>query len=237
MKLPDWLIDIGKLAIIIIVLSNILLFCWLITARLYRKWRIHKLKRGLINYLGLTDWFSSLTPKKQGLFKKYYANVANVPSTVDRLTDADIYSASETPSQLLVMIAASSMMNNDFTFADKLLLKANSEAKTPWEKQQVLLAYSFLFFKQRNQLSGARENCMIYSQKAIRSIERFGVSDDQPPTLPYDQLITLSEESKNYQKGIEITLKAINLFGRRHADISTRFAKKKKELEEKIRES
>ncbi len=118
MTLPDWMSDTVKLAIVIVLLSNVTLFSWLLLARGFRKWRYHNLKRGLINFLGLTEWFSSLSLKEQIQFKKYYTNVANVPSMVDRLTEADIYSASETPSQLLIMVAASSMMQNNFTFAE-----------------------------------------------------------------------------------------------------------------------
>ncbi len=108
------------------------------------------------------------------------------------------------------------------------------ETKSPWEKQQVLLAFSYLFFKQRDQLSGARENCVNFSEKAIRNIERFGVSDDTPPTLPFDQLIALSKEDKNYKHAAEVASKAINLFTPRYNGIATRYRKQKKELEEKM---
>ncbi len=234
MTLPDWMADIGIILLIIIVVSNVLLFTWLVLARWYHKWKFHKLKRGLISYLGLTDWYNGLSVKEKGEFKKYYSEIANVPSTVDRLTDADIYSASETPSQLLVMVSAGSIMDNNYLLANKLLLKANSMASTPWEKQQVLLAYSYLYFKQRNQLTGARTNCITYSERAIRNIERFGVSDDVPPTLPFDQLITLKEETGNFGEAAEIAAKAAKLFRSRHKDISTRYEKKRKELATRI---
>ena len=230
MTLPDWMADIGIILLIIIVASNLLLFSWLVGARWYHKWKFHKLKKGLINFLGLTEWYDGLSIKEQGQFKKYYAHIANVPSTVDRLTEADIYSASETSSQLLVMVSAGSIMDNNYQLADKLLLKANSEAATPWEKQQVLLAYSYLFFKQRNQLTGARLNCVTYSERAIRNIERFGVSDDVPPTLPFDQLIALNEEAGDFGKASEVAAMAANLFRPRHKDISARYQKKKEEL-------
>ncbi len=234
MQFPDWMTETLKIAGGVILLSNITLVLWLLLARGFRKWRFHSLKKGLINFLGLTEWYKSLSLKEQIQFKKYYNNVANVPSTVDRLTEADIYSASETPSQLLVMVAASSMMQEDFTFADKILLKANSEANSPWEKQQVLLAFSYLYFKQRDQLSGARENCASYSEKAIKNIERFGVSDDIPPTLPFDQLITLSTEENNFEKATEVAQKAINLFTPRYLEIAARFKKQKGVLKKKI---
>jgi len=234
MNLPDWIIKSGKLAIVIVILSNVMLFSWLLLARWLRKWKFHNLKKGLINFLGLTDWYSSLSAKEQVLFKKYYNNIAKIPAMADRLTKADIYSASETPSQLLVMVAASSLMNNDFAFAEKILLKAKSEVESPWEKQQVFLAYSYLFFKQRDQLSGARENCVIYSEKAIRNIERYGVSDDMPPTLPFDQLITLSEEEKNFERAANFAQKAIDLFTPRYREIAMRYENQKKELEERI---
>jgi hypothetical protein len=222
--------DIGIILLIIIVASNVLLFTWLVLARWYHRWKYNKLKRGLINYLGLTEWYDGLSAKEQGEFRKYYTNIANVPSTVDRLTDADIYSASETPSQLLVMVSAGSIMDNNYLLANKLLLKANSEATTPWEKQQVLLAYSYLYFKQRNQLTGARANCISYSERAIRNIERFGVSDDVPPTLPFDQLIALNEEAGDFGKAAEVAAKAATLFRARHKEIAVRYEKKKEEL-------
>jgi hypothetical protein len=234
MEIPDWIKDLGKVVFTIIFVSNILLLAWLLAARWYRRWKYHKLKKGLINYLGLSEWHESLSTREQGLFKKYYTAVSNIPSQVDRLTQADIYSASETPTQLLVMTAAGGMMEKDFTFSEKLLFKASSLAHSPWEKQQVLLAYSYLFFKQRDQLSAARENCMNYSDKAIKSIERFGVSDDKPPTLPFEQLITMHEERQDYQKAAEIAKRAVDLFSRRHRDIAIRFIKRREKLLEQI---
>ncbi len=230
MGIPEWLKDLGKLVFTIILVSNILLLVWLLLARWYRRWKYQKLKKGLINYLGLTEWHSSLSVKEQNLFRKYYNSVSNVPSQVDRLTQADIYSASETPTQLLVMTAAGSMMENDYTFADKLLVKASSLADSPWEKQQVLLAFSYMYFKLRNQLTGARENCMNYSEKAIKNIERFGVSDHKPPTLPFDQLITIYEEEKNLEKAVETAKRAVDLFSRRHGNIAASYNKKREKL-------
>ncbi len=236
MAASNWITEFGKVALGIILLSNIMLFSWLVVSRWFKKVRIHRIKKGLINFLGLAEWHASLSPKEQALFKKYYNNVSKVPSTVDRLTEADIYSASETPAQLLVMVSASSMMHGDYTFAEKLLTRANSCARSPWEKQQVLLAFSYLFFKQRDQLSGAIENCIEYSEKAIKNIERFGISDDLPPTLPFDQLIAISEESEDYRKAAELAGKAAKLLGVRHKELSMRYAEKMRVLGKKVHE-
>jgi hypothetical protein len=234
MNLPVWLIELGKITFIVIILSNVLLFGWLLLARLYRRWRFQKLKKGLISYLHLSDWYASLSPKERVLFKKYYDNVANVPTKVDRLTEADIYSASETSTQLLVMVAASSMMNGNYQFAERLLMKAGTEAQSPWEKQQVLLAFSYLYFKQRDQLTGARENSINYSEKAIKSIMRFGTSDAAPPTLPFDQLITLCVEDEKYQKAEATLGQAIDLFKIHHPEIAERYMRQKEELKTRL---
>jgi hypothetical protein len=234
MSIPGWILDGAELALVVIVLSNILLLAWLLGARWYRRFRLNQLKGGLINYLGLSDWHASLSPREQALFRRYYNEVSNVPSQIDRLTDADIYSASETPAQLLVMVAASSMMNGDYGFAEKLLDKAGACTRSPWEKQQVLLACSYLFFKQRDQLSGARENCQNYSEKAIKNIERFGASDDLPPTLPYEQLITLNEEANDFRRAAEIAKRAADLFGPRHPELGRRFNRRREELLNRI---
>lgn len=234
MSLPDWIMSGARLAFGVVLLSNLLLLAWLLGSRWYHKRGINQLKGGLINYLGLSDWHAALPPREQSLFKRYYNEVSNIPAQIDRLTDAEIYSASETPTQLLVMVAAGSMMDADYGFAEKLLDKAATCTRSPWEKQQVLLACSYLFFKQRNQLSGARERCLYYSERAIKNIERFGATDDLPPTLPYEQLISLSEEANDLHRAAEIAGRAADLFGPRHPETGQRFVRRREELRNRI---
>jgi len=234
MSLPNWIVSSIQLALAVIVLSNVLLLVWLLGSRWYHRRGTGQLKGGLINYLGISDWHAALPLREQTLFKRFYNEVSNVPAQIDRLTHAEIYSASETPTQLLVMVAAGSMMSGNYGFAEKLLDKAATCTRSPWEKQQVLLAYAYLFFKQRDQLSGARQRCLYYSERAIKNIERFGASDDLPPTLPYEQLITLNEEGHDLRQAAEIAGRAAELFGPRHPDTGQRFIRRREEIEKRI---
>jgi len=74
----------------------------------------------------------------------------------------------------------------------------------------------------------------VTQKRRSKTIERFGVSDDIPPTLPFDQLITLSTEENNFEKATEVAQKAINLFTPRYLEIAARFKKQKGVLKKKI---
>jgi len=216
---------------IIVLASNVLLILSIVVSKWFRKWKNRKLRRGLINFLGLTDWFYNLSQEEQALFKEYYSQVAKTNNWADNLTEARIYSASERPSQLLWMVAATAIINNDFHFADKLLSKAQHVCYSPWEKQQVSIAYAFLYFKQKDLLTDARENCIQHCENAIRNIEKYG-SPEIIPTLPFDNLISLYEESSDYKKAQAVAVKAIRLIGNKNRQVREIYDKKLKQLEE-----
>ncbi len=217
--------------IIIIIASNLLLIMSIVFSKWFRRWRRTKRHKGLIDFLGLSEWFSNLAPEERELFKHYYARFTRTGEWVDSLTDGKIYSTSEKPSQLLWMVAASAVLNEDYRFAEKLLAKAQSLCETPWERQQVHVAYAYLYFKQKDLLAGARENCIHYCEGAIRNIEKYG-SPVNLPTLPFDHLITIYEEDRLIDKAREIILKAISLSGKRNPKLREQYEKKLKSLEE-----
>ena len=216
---------------IIVIASNVLLILSIVISKWFRKWKNRKLTRGLINYLGLSDWFFKLSDEEQALFKLYYSQVVKTNERVDRLTEGKIYSTSEKPSQLLWMVAANAILNNDFEFAYNLLSKAQSLCHSPWEKQQVSIAFSFLYFKQKDLLSGAKENCIRHCENAIGNIERYG-SPEVIPTMPFDHLIAIYEESSEYQKALTVAAKAISIIGTKNRKVREMYDKKMQQLKE-----
>jgi len=224
--------DIFIYLTIIVIASNILLILSIVISKWFKKWKNKKLRKGLINFLGLSDWFFNLSPEEESLFKQYYSQVTKTNEWVDNLTEGKIYSTSERPAQLLWKVAATAILNNDFQFGDKLLSKAQHMCQSPWEKQQVSIAYAFLYFKQKDLLSGARENCIRHCESAIRNIEKFG-SPETIPTLPFDNLITIYEESLSYKKAQAIAAKAISLIGNTNPKIRAVYENKLNELKER----
>ncbi|MFQ6103774.1 MAG: hypothetical protein ACE5OP_05725 [Candidatus Glassbacteria bacterium] len=226
--------DIVIYLIIIVIASNVLLITSIILSKWFRRWKNRKLRRGLINYLGLSEWFSNLNPDEQDLFKLYYGQVAKSGEWVNSLTEGRIYSTSEKPARLLWIVAANAILNNSYQFAEKLLYKAQHSCQSPWERQQVHIAFAFLYFRQRDLLSDARENCIHHCEAAIRNIERYG-SPENIPTLPFDHLISIYEEMKDFEKAQAITRKAIEIAGRRNEKIRESYERKLQELKELTR--
>jgi len=214
---------------IVILASNVLLIGSIIISKWFRRWKTRKLRMGLINYLGLSDWFANLTPNEQALFKQYYAQVTKSSEWVDSLTEGKIYSSSEKPAQLLWMVAATAILNSSFPFADKLLMKAQGMCSSPWERQQVNIAYAFLFFKQKDLVSEARENCIRHCEAAIRNIEKYGTPENIP-TLPFDNLISLYTESRDFELARKVAQRAIELAGQGNSKMKKMYEKKLEEL-------
>jgi hypothetical protein len=218
---------------IIILASNVLLLGSILMSKWFRRWRTRRIRKGLINYLGLSDWFANLTPNEQGLFKQYYAQVTKTSEWVDSLTEGKIYSTSEKPAQLLWMVGVTAILNSSFPFAEKLLVKAQAMCNSPWERQQVNIAFAFLYFKQKDLVAGARENCIRYCEAAIRNIEKFGTPENMP-TLPFDNLISLYAEARDFELARKVAQKAIELAGQGNSKTKTLYEKKLEELKHKV---
>jgi tetratricopeptide (TPR) repeat protein len=223
--------DILIYLIIIIIASNILFITAILLSKWARKFKNRKLHEGLINYLGLTEWFFNLPPEEQNLFREYYHQVSRTHEWVDGLTEGRIYSSSEKPAQLLWMVATAAMMKEDFQFANKLLSKAQSMCQSPWERQQVNIAFAYLYYKQRNLVTGARENCIHYCDISIKNIEKYG-SPKNVPTLPFDHLISIYREMREFEKARSIIRKAIEIIGKRNPEIKASYEKKLVQLDD-----
>lgn len=225
--------EIVIVAVIVILASNLLLIASIIVSKWFRRWKTRKLRKGLINYLGLSDWFANLSPAEQSLFKQYYAQVAKTGEWVDSLTEGKIYSTSERPAQLLWMVAATAILNGSFPLAEKLLTKAQGMCSSPWERQQVNIAFAFLYFKQKDLVAAARENCIRHCEAAIRSIEKYGTPENIP-TLPFDNLISLYTESRDFDLARKVAMKAIELAGKRNTKLRGIYEKRIEELKKLV---
>ncbi len=214
---------------IIIVVSNILFIASIVISKWVRRWKGRNLQKGLINYLGLSDWYGDLTQEEREAFKTYYNQVSKENVWADSLTEGKIYSSSERPAQLLWMVGVSAVLNNDFQFAGKVLHKAQSICRSPWERQQVHTAFAFLYFKQKDLLSSAQENCISHCEAAIKSIEKYGTPENVP-ALPFDYLITIFRERGQLDEARSIASKAIEIAGRRDPRLKVQYTKKLEEL-------
>jgi hypothetical protein len=215
--------------VIIIIVSNFLFIASIVLSKWFRRWRGRNLRKGLINYLGLSDWYDDLTPEERETFKGYYSQISKENVWADSLTEGKIYSSSERPAQLLWMVAVSAVLNSDFQFARKALNRAQSICRSPWERQQVHTAFAFLYFRQRDLLAGAEENCISHCEAAIKSIEKYGTPENIP-TLPFDYLITIYREKQRLDEAKRIAAKAIQIAGKRDPRLKVAFTKKLEDL-------
>ncbi|RKY18238.1 MAG: hypothetical protein DRP63_02395 [Planctomycetota bacterium] len=163
---------------------------------------------GLLDFLGLWDWFWSLDMEKQ--------RKAVSIMTEGGLTQYDIFERkirTLRPSfARYCWETANRLMQNGFDeLAIGLLMKGLTVVDTRHDKEMLHIMYAKYFYRRRQKLRNAYEACINHCERAIKSYE----SDKErraKPVAPFKLLTMIYEEMGEYEKILEVCNRAIRLY-------------------------
>ena len=127
--------------------------------------------KGLIAYLGLCEWFSSITHEDKCKVREYFNGLGFNPKDLDA---GNTSFGSTTQSIFFNGIAYNAIKHKDYVFAEKMF----SESLQSKEISVIDRHFTYnnlidFFYKQRKSSPDAIENCVKYCLKDIQILEEF----------------------------------------------------------------
>ncbi len=172
--------------------------------------------KGLLAYLGLSEWFLSLTSEEQAKVRKYYSMGFNTdPKDLD---SGDISFSSTNQQKFLGGIGHTALTQKDYAFAETILLKAlQSRDDNVIDRHFVYNSLIELYYKQRESSPDAIEKCIKYCIEDIRTLEEFIDAwkkeyGGEIPRIPsVERLVIIYEKQGKFKEGIRICEMALKL--------------------------
>jgi len=163
---------------------------------------------GLIDFLGLWDWFWALDPQKQ-------AKAVSIMCE-GGLTEFDLFERKITtlrPSfARYCWETANLLMQNDLDeLATGLLNKGLTIVDTRHDKEMLHIMYAKYFYRRRHKLKNAYNACISHCMKVIKSYQT-DKERKSKPVAPFKLLTMIYEEKGEYEKILEICDEAIKLY-------------------------
>lgn len=164
---------------------------------------------GLINFLGLADWFKSLGHEDQ-------VNVVSIMASDGKIMPHDVL---ERDIQTLrpqfapyCWKTANKLMGKGYDeLATGLLIKGLTVVTEKRDKEMLHIMYAKHFYRQRKMLKNAYDACINHCLKAIKSYLQ-DKSDRPKPVAPFKLLTMIYEEKGGFEKIIEVCDQAIKLY-------------------------
>jgi len=172
---------------------------------------------GFIKYFRLEEWFANLTEEEKQKMKKYSS--MGIGGDPKHLEYGDIFSTSQTQQGFLESIGFNAVSGKDYDFAEKVLFKAlQAVDDNPSNRHFAYQSLIELYYKQRDTLPNAIDECIKYCIEDIKHIEEFieawkkeqlkiGRLDNQiflPSVLSLERLATIYEKQEKIKEAIEI---------------------------------
>jgi len=163
---------------------------------------------GLLEFLGLWDWFWSLEPEKQ---RKAVSIMCEGGLTQFDLLERKITTLRPSFARYC-WETANRLMQNDFDeLATGLLIKGLTVVDSRHDKEMLHIMYAKYFYRRRHRLKNAYEACINHCLKVIKSYE--ADREKRPkPVAPFKLLTMIYEEIGEYDKILEICDRAIKLY-------------------------
>lgn len=164
---------------------------------------------GLIEYMGLWDWFWRLSEEQQ-------KEVVSIMTDGVKLSQYDLF---EREIKVLKPSFASYcwqtanrlMHKNYDELATGLLIKGLTVVDRKHDKEMLHIMYAKYFYRRRHTLPNAYEACINHCEKAIRSYEQD--KETRPkPVAPFKLLTMIYEERRDYRELLRVCDRAITVY-------------------------
>jgi len=195
-------------------------------------------QKGLLGYLGLSEWFLNLNTKEKAKVRKYYSMGFNAdPKYLDT---GDISYSTTTQQKFLAAIGHNALIQKDYAFAETVLLKAlQSEDDNVIDRHFVYNSLIDLYYKQRGSRPDAIEKCIEYCLQDIKILKEFIDAwkkeyGDEIPRIPsVERLAIIYEKHGKFEEAIRICEMALK-FGI-HDSTKGGFEGRKARLQKKLK--
>ncbi|RKY15731.1 MAG: hypothetical protein DRP82_00975 [Planctomycetota bacterium] len=163
---------------------------------------------GLLEFLGLWDWFWSLDSEKQ---RKAVSIMMEGGLTQYDIFERKIRTLRPSFARYCWETANRLMQNGLDELAIGLLMKGLTVVDTRHDKEMLHIMYAKYFYRRRQKLKNAYEACINHCERAIKSYE----SDKEKrakPVAPFKLLTMIYEEMGEYEKILDVCNRAIRLY-------------------------
>jgi len=190
--------------------------------------------KGLLAYLGLGEWFTSLAYEEQQKVREYFNGLGWEPKDLDTTN----YSfSSTTQSKFFNGIAHRAMIHKDYVFSEKVFLESlHSKQISVIDRHFTYNNLIDLYYKQRESSPEAITKCVYFCLEDIEIVEEFLHVFDSPiiPRIPSIQrLIIIYEKQGKFEEAIKICNIALKLGLNDKSGFEGRIEKIRKKLDYK----
>jgi hypothetical protein len=165
--------------------------------------------KGIIGYMNYVEWFYKQPPETQRKVSEIFLGDARFKER-DLLVTEITFLPPKMASYLWQ--TANKLLAADYDdIATALLIKGLTIVTDKADKEMIHIIYAKYFYGKRKELKDAYMGCISHCEKAVKSY----LSDKEPrnkPIAPFKLLTRIYEESGKYEKILEISGKAIELY-------------------------
>jgi len=164
---------------------------------------------GLIEYMGLWDWFWRLKEEQQ-------KEIVSILTDGTKVSQFDLFQREINvlkPSfASYCWQMANRLMHRDYDeLATGLLIKGLTIVDSKHDKEMLHIMYAKYFYRRRHKIPNAYEACINHCDKAIKSFE--SDRETRPkPIAPFKLLTMIYEEKRDFKKLLEVCDRAIAVY-------------------------
>ncbi len=164
---------------------------------------------GLVDFLGLADWFRNLKPQEQKTVVAIMASDGKMKPYDILEREITTLRASFAP---YCWKTANKLMRKGLDeLATGLLIKGLTVVMKKRDKEMLHIMYAKYFYRQRKVLNNAYDACINHCEKTIRSYIQD--KEDRPkPVAPFKLLTMIYEEKNERDRIIDVCDRAIKLY-------------------------
>ena len=164
----------------------------------------------MIEVLGLEEWYRNLSEEERQ--KLHEHSTAFGTGGEYNMLEQPVKTTTQTEQGYLKGVGSTALANEDYAFAEKILLKAlEADDDNPSDRHFVYNSLIELYYKQRDDREDAIEKCIHYCNEDIERIEEFlSEWDGEPPRIPaFKRLAIIYENQGEYGAALDICDEAI----------------------------
>ncbi len=164
---------------------------------------------GLVNFLGLGEWFKGIAPEQQK--EVVGVMISDGKMSAFDILERDIQTLRPQFAPYCWKTANKLMRKGHDELATGLLIKGLTVVTQKRDKEMLHIMYAKYFYRQRKTLNNAYDACINHCQKAIKSYRQD--KENRPkPVAPFKLLTMIYEEKNDIDKIIRVCDEAIKLY-------------------------